>query len=261
LKSTFFSLPDVFDFIPYAKLRAEENMAMDETLLHSVIAGERQAVFRIYGWDKPSITLGQFQKSTGLDLKRCERDGIPVIRRITGGRGVYHHNELCYCVIAQGERPILTDKKKVFGLISGIIARGLSQIGIESHVTSKTKGETGNPNCFEATSLCEIVNERGEKIVGSAMLVQNRTVMAQGSIPLDDTYKMMSAYLKDRELMSKAKSKRAVSDDIHDVATQFTEGMSNVLTLRLTELRPDEKAKMNSLIVEKYLTDSWNFQR
>ena len=261
MNSPVFNLPESFDFFPYARYRAEENMALDETLYQSVITGKRQAVFRIYGWDKPSITLGRFQSASGLDLKRCERDDIPVIRRITGGRGVFHHNEITYCMIIQREKPIVTDKKKAFSWISGIIARGLSHMGIEAYVTSRKLGELKNPNCFESTSLCEIVNKRGEKIVGSAMLVQSGTIMAQGSIPLDDTHKQLAAYLSERALPAKISDHRTIYYDSDYAAMQFAAGMENTLNLMLCDPTDKELSEVNSLVLNKYQSDSWNFMK
>ncbi|HEO64244.1 MAG TPA: hypothetical protein ENI73_00085, partial [Spirochaetes bacterium] len=161
-----------FDLIPFSTSTAEGNMALDEVLFQSVCKGIRPSVFRLYAWDRPSISIGYFQKSTSLNLSLCKAHHVPVIRRMTGGRGVYHHKELTYSIILKGNKSFEKHKKRVFRELSDIILSGLKEIGIEGVLSSRTLGEAKNPNCFQTTSVCEIMSPKGKKLVGSAMLVQ-----------------------------------------------------------------------------------------
>ena len=83
------------------------NMACDNALF-SVLSrrsAEVTAILRLYSWKIPAITIGYNQDvSKALDLTRVE-DGLPVIRRITGGRAIYHdRSEITFSLTARMDR-------------------------------------------------------------------------------------------------------------------------------------------------------------
>ena len=43
------------------------NMAVDETLLESVMEGRSNPVLRFYEWEKPTVSVGYFQKTSVQD--------------------------------------------------------------------------------------------------------------------------------------------------------------------------------------------------
>ena len=89
---------DSWRLIIEGKNSASYNMAADDYLLKLAEKGESSPIIRIYGWDVPSITIGYHQKlERAVDLSKLA--DTPVVRRITGGRALYHDNEeLTYAV-------------------------------------------------------------------------------------------------------------------------------------------------------------------
>src|SRR5437764_185821 len=87
---------------------AYRNMAIDETLLESTLSREITIpVLRFYTWTCPSISIGRNQDiRKDIELARCEQDGIPVVRRPTGGRAVFHDHELTYCIVLPSNYPL-----------------------------------------------------------------------------------------------------------------------------------------------------------
>src|SRR5205823_2015987 len=69
------------------------NMALDEALLATAVAGE--ASLRFYGWGEPTLSLGYFQPSAPA---RAMFPGLPWLRRATGGAALVHHHELTYAL-------------------------------------------------------------------------------------------------------------------------------------------------------------------
>jgi lipoate-protein ligase A len=62
------------------------NLALDEALAR---AGERAPLLRVWQ-NSPSVVVGRFQNvNRYVDMAACARDGIPVVRRATGGGAVY----------------------------------------------------------------------------------------------------------------------------------------------------------------------------
>jgi lipoate-protein ligase A len=84
--------------IPYARLSGYENMAVDEYLIR-LHESAGAPLFRVYGWGTPAISLGRYQKPDCLDLEACARDGIEVVRRITGGGAIFHDDEVTYSFV------------------------------------------------------------------------------------------------------------------------------------------------------------------
>ena len=63
------------------------NMAVDETLLQGISGGGGEPVFRVFGWNPPALSLGYGQEARKeVDLQKCSRAGIDIVRRLTGGR-------------------------------------------------------------------------------------------------------------------------------------------------------------------------------
>jgi lipoate-protein ligase A len=82
---------DVFRLIPFCQAGAAENMAIDEALFREAAGLRSPPTLRLYGWLKPTISLGRFQDARReIDREACRRLGIEVVRRPTGGKTVLH---------------------------------------------------------------------------------------------------------------------------------------------------------------------------
>src|SRR2546423_15614375 len=82
-----------------------ENMAMDEALLESVLAGAGPVV-RFYGWEPGCLSVGTNQPLRGqIDTEWVVGQGYTLVRRPTGGRAVLHAGagELTYSLIAPAD--------------------------------------------------------------------------------------------------------------------------------------------------------------
>ena len=74
------------------------NMAFDEWMLYRVLAEPGSVYLRFYTWLPGAITFGYNQRQeTALDF--TQTGDMPVIRRITGGRAIYHDpSEFTYAI-------------------------------------------------------------------------------------------------------------------------------------------------------------------
>ena len=66
------------------------NMAVDEAMLLGYNSFKTPTL-RVYGWDKPFISLGYNQNPKDILNLKGE---VPFVRRITGGSAILHHKEL-----------------------------------------------------------------------------------------------------------------------------------------------------------------------
>src|SRR5512138_2930824 len=69
------------------------NMAVDEALAEAVGAGTSPPTLRLYGWERPTLSVGYLQREAAPAALAAE---IPVVRRPSGGRAVLHDRELTY---------------------------------------------------------------------------------------------------------------------------------------------------------------------
>jgi len=68
---------------------AAMNMAIDEDVYESVASGKQLPTIRFYKWKNNSVSLGTFQNQSEINLEKCKKNNVDVVRRITGGRAVY----------------------------------------------------------------------------------------------------------------------------------------------------------------------------
>ncbi|MBI5417098.1 lipoate--protein ligase family protein [Candidatus Poribacteria bacterium] len=163
------------------------NMARDEAMLLVRINNDIPDTIRFYTWNKPSISLGYFQTAEKeILLENCNKYNIPIVRRITGGRAVFHDCEITYSIVAKEDNPYVSGNiKKAFFSIAKCLLDGLKFYGIEgelvSRMVSSNKKNNRNPVCFSSVSWYEIVIN-GKKIVGTAQTKKKGIILHQGSI-------------------------------------------------------------------------------
>ena len=180
-----------------------ENMKYDEQLAQSLLASDHPFVVRVYGWQPPAISLGWHQNIEEIDLEKCSREGIDVVRRPTGGRAILHSDEVTYSVaMVASQKSVLS----VYQQISEALVRGLRELGVDvaleksqPHFPSLYRSPSAVA-CFASVARYEI-HIGGRKLVGSAQRRFTRAdgrevVLQHGSILLGDDHQRMVGFLK-----------------------------------------------------------------
>ncbi len=200
--------------IKTGSLPGPENMAIDESLLSCFDPESSQPLLRLYGWSPPAFSHGRFQNpSEILDLDRCRKAGVPVVRRITGGGVIYHSQELTYSLVSPVTfiTPARSVKDTFFHLTSFLITfyrkLGLApSYAADYHGRSRPLG-IRTPLCFDGIESCDILLD-GKKIGGNAQRRLKELVFQHGSIPLKSMTDESTPYLREdsAELASKTTS-------------------------------------------------------
>jgi lipoate-protein ligase A len=173
-------------FVDTGPCDAAMNMAIDESIASAVIHGETHPTLRLYSWEKPSVSIGCFQKLSDIDTVFCERTGIPVVRRPTGGRAILHGEEITYSFSGRNEdHPAFRTLLGSYEMLSRAFYAAFRKLGLE--VSIRRRKERGkilarNPRCFESVSFGEMVLH-DIKIIGSAQKRYQGGFLQQGSIP------------------------------------------------------------------------------
>jgi lipoate-protein ligase A len=169
------------------------NMAVDEELLARAQAGETTPTLRLYTWHPPAVSIGRFQKiGTAVDVEACRQQGIDIVRRVTGGRAVLHHNELTYSIVARTDDPLFpTNVHGTYKVIAAGLLKGLRNLGIPAEMVSRSsryaalvKKDSKDPACFSSPSWYEIL-VHNRKLIGSAQRRLSGAFLQHGSILTD----------------------------------------------------------------------------
>lgn len=106
-----------------------ENVALDEALLLAAESGEGGELLRFWEWEAPAVVLGAGCRiADDVDEAACTADGVPVLRRSSGGGTVLlGRGCLLYTLILSYERdPSLIDIRRSYRFILGCIAEALA---------------------------------------------------------------------------------------------------------------------------------------
>ena len=169
------------------------NMAFDEALMgRATRTGD--AVFRIYGWSSPTVSLGRNQRAKGCyDESRAREAGVAFVRRPTGGRALLHHREITYSATL----PLVSDARRVYAFINDILLAALARMGVRAELARETVPVApGLRPCFDIPAEHEIVVGQ-RKLVGSAQWRRGDALLQHGSILVRDDQSLLARLMKD----------------------------------------------------------------
>lgn len=176
----------VWRLVPFHRYPPRENMAIDEAIFREVQRSGGPPTIRLYGWLSPAVSIGFFQHiDREIDLPACRKGGVTVVRRPTGGKAVYHDDDLTYAVIAAENTSLFPPTiLETYGVISRCLVQGLHKLGLEAILAAEGR-EPGkgslDASCFSVPSLHELL-VKGKKICGSAQMRSRGVFLQQGSL-------------------------------------------------------------------------------
>jgi len=174
--------PLLIDIVP---LKGSLNMAIDEHLLNS-LKNEPQTFLRFYRWERPTASLGCSQKAeNALDIEFCRANGIDIVRRMTGGKMVLHHQEITYSITSSDEEIFTATLGGSYRLIARALRQGLEIMGLATTLAPKAPPSyvRGNLPCFSHPAQDEVEVD-GKKLIGSAQKRTAKKFLQHGSLPL-----------------------------------------------------------------------------
>lgn len=170
-------------FIEFQSSAPHLNMAIDEAISIFVRGGKALPTFRFYGWSKEAVTLGEFQKIEEINRDFCNKSRIAVLRRLTGGKGILHYDDLTYSFSAKREGIFHGSLFQTYKILSQIFAKAFDLTGISVEIKKEKRTINKSPLCFACSSFGEICF-KNIKIIGSAQKRWNDGFLQQGTIPV-----------------------------------------------------------------------------
>lgn len=254
-------------------------MALDEALLEMVAAGRSGPVLRLYRWQPATVTLGYGQRGSKIvNLDACERLGLDVVRRCTGGRAVLHDDEVTYAVIAPvGEGAFPAGVLDSYRVIADVLQRVYHCLGIDAILaTGRQPGSGGSgaeqSACFTAPGHYELLY-RGCKLAGCAQKRVPGAFLQHGSLPVNLDLKKLYTALDTEQRLSPAAGARLLQGHVGWINRwrQQPVAVEDVEELLINQFRSKlfchmesgiptdlEMALMKRLRDERYGEQAWN---
>lgn len=155
-------------------------------------------VLRFYGWNPHCLSIGYHQDKSIIKDIQLGEDGYDIVRRPTGGRAIFHAQELTYSIVMPSSA---MTHQQLYSFIHRLIARSLNDLGYPVKLKS---GQTKLPRilqsaedfpCFTRSAETEI-QYRGKKVVGSAQKILKSSILQHGSILIGSDHKQLIHYLR-----------------------------------------------------------------
>ncbi|MFC2156755.1 biotin/lipoate A/B protein ligase family protein [Acidobacteriota bacterium] len=245
------------------------NMAVDEFLLES-ISESLQTNLRFYLWERPTVSLGYSQVvDKVVDVSYCKKNGIDIVRRMTGGKLVLHNQEVTYSVCSSDTGTFTDSLADSYRLISKGLIRGLELMGLKPYLADSPPMEyvRGVLPCFSHPAYNEVEID-GKKIVGSAQKRFGSQFLQHGSIPIGDDKLMLSAvsHMKgDLENIRIISLSQALGREVSFtwIVEKLKKGLAEQFKVSFMRrvFRPEEIQSIRKIQIEKYERLDWTHMR
>jgi lipoate-protein ligase A len=227
-------------------------MAVDEALLR---AGESPTL-RLYRWDPHGVSLGYFQRAADFPWDRFAREGVPVVRRLTGGGAIFHGDEITFSITADANDPLFEGPVRAsYDRVHAILARALERCGApRSEVAARGDAKIlsdrpASPWCFHESTAFDLV-AASRKLVGSAQRRTGGRILHHGSI-----------VLRPNRFTPEVASVEGLGGDPdpNKVEGAIAEEFERALSLQLERrgLSAEEIKLASGLAASRYATDAW----
>jgi lipoate-protein ligase A len=165
-------------------------MALDEVAAETAADGGPSTI-RTYRWDPSCLTLGYRQDPATVDWAYCEREGIDVTRRQTGGGGIYHdaHGDIAYS-IAVPAADVPGELLDCYHLLCEPVLDAFDRLGIDADYVEESVPKLYHPACYlrELHPAHDVVAAASggdgdrRKIAGNAQYRKRDAVVQHGSL-------------------------------------------------------------------------------
>lgn len=157
-------------------------MALDEVAAETAADGGPSTI-RVYSWPDV-LSLGYQQHPDSVDWAACDRHGVGVTRRQTGGGGIYHDNvgDISYS-IAVPATAVSGDLLTSYEQLCEPVIQALERSGVAAEFASQERPAVHEPACYlRAVNPAHDIVVDGKKVSGNAQYRQREAVVQHGSV-------------------------------------------------------------------------------
>ena len=228
---------------------AAENLALDEALLLAAEEADASEVLRLWANPSLAVVLGA-GGSVAIDVNTasCAADGVPVLRRASGG-GTVLIGPGCLCfsiVLGYESEPGLADIRASNRYVLGRVLNALRPVAPAAAI--------------EGTSDLAV---HGVKFSGNAQQRKRRHLLHHGTLLWGLDLGLVPKYLNPPERQPDYRRDRPHADFVMNLPTTQAE-LKRLLTAGwhpAGAYDPVPLDRMRELVAEKYSRDEWNRRR
>jgi lipoate---protein ligase len=167
-------------------------MALEEVAARTTLDDDVRTV-RVYSWEPSTLSLGYRQEPESVDWAYCEREGIDVTRRQTGGGGIYHdrYADISYTIVAPADE-VPSDLMDCYALFCEPILAAFRRMGIDADFAGAEQASIYYPSCYlrDIHPAHDVVapasaGAEAKKISGNAQYRRRDVVIQHGSLSYD----------------------------------------------------------------------------
>ena len=157
-------------------------MSIDANLLEKTISNNNILfTLRFYQWEGNWISIGFHQKNYPEHWKNLiEKGVINIVRRPSGGGAVLHSGGITYALTFK--KPEY--KKFSYQFVNSWLIKSFAFLGLTLKNGSIKRGSI-KENCFSTNYVSDLVDENGNKRIGSAQYWKKGSFLQHGEIQLN----------------------------------------------------------------------------
>jgi lipoate-protein ligase A len=229
------------------------NLALEEYILRSLPDENDYLLFYI---NEPSIIIGKNQNTVEeINAEYVERNGIHVVRRLSGGGAVYHdHGNLNFSFIRKDDGQSFHNFKK----FTEPVVAALRALGVDAELTGRNDLQVGE-----------------RKISGNAQFSTKGKMFSHGTLLFDSEIENVVSALKVNAEKYSSKATKSIRSRVANIAEFLKEPMTieqfreNLLTSLFAgekvipeyKLTDTDWANVRKLADERYRSWEWNYGR
>ncbi|SDM06173.1 lipoate-protein ligase A [Halogranum gelatinilyticum] len=240
------------------------NMALDEIAAETAADGGPRTV-RVYRWEPSTLSLGYRQDPDTVDWAFCEREGIEVTRRQTGGGSIYHdaHGDVSYSIIApKAELP--SSLMDCYHLLCTPVLDAFRRMDVAADFADEGFPEIYHPACYlrELHPAHDVV-AGGKKISGNAQYRRKDAVIQHGSLTYAVDAERHLATFAGHDVSPDTFRERVTGIDEESAATRgdavaaVEDALAEWTDAREGSWTDDELERARERAEEKYAADDW----
>jgi lipoate---protein ligase len=238
--------------------RPQLQMALDQVLAEEVGAGRRGPTLRIWEWDRPAVVIGSFQSVRNeVDMENATKYGFEVVRRISGGGAMFMEagSVITYSIYAPSELVEGMSFADSYAFLDEWVIVALKSLGIDAFYQPLN----------DITSSKGKIGGAAQKRLGAGAVLHHVTM----SYDMDGD-RMVEVLRIGREKMSD-KGTRSANKRVDPLRSQTGLPRAEIIEALIAtftklygstsgEVTPDERAKAEQLVAEKFGTEDWLYR-
>ena len=233
-------------------------MAVDQVLSEEVGAGTRKPTLRIWEWEKPAVVLGSFQSvKNEVDVENAKKYGMDVVRRISGGGAMFMEagSVITYSIYAPSDLVQGMSFADSYAFLDEWVITALTSLGIDASYVPLN----------DITSPTGKIGGAAQKRLGAGAVLHHVTMAYDmDGDRMVEVLRIGREKISDKGVVSANKRVDPLRSQTGLTRREIIDSMVGTFRglygLAPSEITPDELAKAEALVAEKFGTEEWLYR-